>query len=125
MNHLRILICLALLSATACNSAPQLDDFDADAWRSDVLGCQGKRLEQVTALIEQKDKLIGKSQHDIMALLGTPDEHELYERTRKFFFYHLDPAAACADSSTDNSTGRDLSLRFNALDMCSEVIIRY
>lgn len=121
-------LCVSLfliVCTAACTSAPELEGFDAHAWRNDPEGCKGDRVAQVNALLSQKEKLIGKGQQEIIALLGSPSEHELYQRTRKFFYYPVDPIATCpeADSGPDNP--RVLSLRFNALDMCNEVIIRY
>ena len=116
------LLALALLLAS-CQSGVQLQDFDQTRWQSDTFGCQSQRLELYQSLLRQREQLIGLSQHEIIELLGQPDEHELYQRTRKFFYYHLDPAPSCDQYQEVNQ--QVLSVRFNALDMCNEVIVRY
>ena len=75
-------------------------------------------MDLANILVEHKDQLLGEGQTQIKKLLGQPDEHELYKRTEKFFYYNLTPGDTC-----DIETPRRLSIRFDALDRAKEVMI--
>lgn len=67
-------------------------------------------------IIENQDKLLGEGQAEVKGLLGQPDEHELYRRNQKFFYYDLTP-------TKDICQYRRLSIRFDALDRVKELMI--
>lgn len=122
---IRILVFCAVgsLFVFGCSEKPaQLEGFDKDLWISDNYGCNGERASLISTITEQKDKILSLNQNQIKQVLGTPDEHELYERTRKFFHYYLEPSSAC-DSTLTNDP-KILQIRFNALGLCNEVFIK-
>jgi len=111
---------IALIAAMAillngCYSIPQIDGFDKDQWMSEITNCEENKLDQAQLLIDQVDKLYSEGEAEIKGLLGSPDEHELYQRNQKFFYYNL--------TLKDCPEPKRLSLRFDALDRLKEVLI--
>ena len=120
--RLLFLTALSVLFGSCGKSAIKLDGFDKAAWQSDAYGCAGARMNQIELLKSYEQKLLQRSQNEIKMALGAPDEHELYERTRKFFYYYLEPGSKCGDST--NRYPRILQIRFNALDISNEIFIK-
>ncbi len=101
---------LILLTFFSCYQAPVINDFDPTQWKSSLVNCNDYRINASEEIIEQKEKLLSKNQNEIVALLGNPEKHELFDRNQKFFFYQLD----CEKT-------KELSLRFDALGRVREV----
>lgn len=108
---------LLTISLSACYSIPEIEGFDKDVWQSEM-SCDTNRLAMVQLLISQQEKLLGEGQAEIQQLLGAPDEHELYNRNQKFFYYNLTPPTGC-----ENRSFRRLSVKFDALDRVKEVMV--
>ena len=121
-KFLKIAIILITLISSCASSPDQLQLFDKQKWTEDTNGCNGDRSGMVDNLMSQKEKILSLRQGQVKSLLGTPDKHELYERTRKFFHYYLEPSNLCDSSLTANP--RTLQIRFNALGLCNEVFIK-
>ena len=112
---------LSVLIFLACGPAvPELKDVDLTAWKSDREACLGDRTGMAEAIVDQKNKLLGLSEMDVINLLGKPDRNELYSRNQKFYHYFLDPSAQCA---SPDSIPRMLSLRFNAVGLVQEAAV--
>ena len=73
----------------------------------------------VSAMESQSKKLLALSQQDVIALLGKPDENELYKRDQKFFYYFVQPSPSCKNAGADNP--KKLVIRFNAVGLAKEV----
>ncbi|MDA0194559.1 MAG: hypothetical protein O2951_05845 [Bacteroidetes bacterium] len=97
---------------------PKIDNFNASNWREDKFGCRGNRQDQLAALQENKDVLLGLNQNEMSEILGSPDEHELYERNQKFFYYYITPGSGC-DQAKPNPIR--LQIRFSAMGIANEV----
>jgi len=97
---------------------PRIEGFNTDNWREDKFGCRGKRQEQLHVLQENKVMLLGLNQNEMSEILGTPDEHELYERKQKFFYYYISPGSEC-DQAKPNPIR--LQIQFNAMGIANEV----
>lgn len=67
------------------------------------------------------DKLLALSEVDLVALLGRPDEEELYKRNQKFYYYYLQPSGNCGKTVTSNPLR--LIVRFNAVGLAKEVTV--
>ena len=117
-----ISVLLIPLLVLACTSTPTIENFDKQAWISDPYGCKNQRIQQLEVIKRQEEKILSKSQNEIKELLGRPDEHELYQRTRKFFYYYLEPSDKCDSTLTD--APRILQIRFNALGLSNEVFVK-
>ncbi|MGB3464005.1 MAG: hypothetical protein WBA74_01990 [Cyclobacteriaceae bacterium] len=118
-----LVIFIVSLVVAGCGSSPiSLEGFDVSSWRNDNYGCSGQRITQLALIRKQKEQLLGKTQNDIKDYLGAPDEHELYERTRKFFYYYLEPSDKCDGES--GSQPRILQIRFSAMGIANEVFVR-
>lgn len=110
---------LLLLVTSACRKdLPALDGIDSKAWQLDKDGCNGYRAETAARLKTETEKLKGLSEMEIMTVLGTPDQNELYKRNQKFYTYFLEPSGVCA-SPANNPTR--LVIRFNAMGLAKEV----
>jgi hypothetical protein len=122
MRSLRLNIFIALsLALGACDKPlPQLTGIDLAIWKTDKNGCNGKRADVLKSLQEQKNKLQGLSEMQILELLGRPDQNELYKRNQKFYYYWLEPGKACGQ----NAESRKLSVRFNAMGLAKEIVVR-
>lgn len=113
---------LSLLLLMACSkSTPQLENLNSELWKNDRNGCTGKRKEMLASLEAQQDKLLSLKETQIVTLLGRPDNNELYERNQKFYYYHINPAPACANA---DSVQLQLEIRFNALGYSKEIYIK-
>ncbi len=113
---------LSLLLLMACSkSTPQLENIDTESWKNDRNACAGKRQEMLDALKVQQDKLLALKETQIVALLGRPDNNELYERNQKFYYYYITPAPACENPA---SASLQLEIRFNALGYSKEIYIK-
>lgn len=98
---------------------PTLDQIDLQAWKDDKNGCSGKRDSMLKAMEAQTEKLLGLSEQEIIAIIGKPDENELYERNQKFYYYYLQPASSCSTSTIGNP--KKLVVRFNAVGLAKEI----
>ncbi|MEP5791783.1 MAG: hypothetical protein ABJ313_12670 [Cyclobacteriaceae bacterium] len=116
MKHCFILTLAILLSG--CYTTPRIEGFDTDLWKTPIKYCDQDKLELAKILEKNEDKLLGEGQTQIKKLLGQPDEHELYRRTEKFFYYNLTAGDTC-----NIVHQRRLSIRFDALDRTKEVVI--
>ena len=114
-------IIILLISISCGKPLPTLEQIDIDAWKNDKQACAGKRSAMSTALQSQSKKLLALSESEIIALLGKPDEAELYKRNQKFYYYFVDPSKACPQSAGTGT--RKLVIRFNATGLAKEVAI--
>jgi len=105
----------------SCGKAlPTLDGVDLAAWKDDKNACGDKRMAMAALIEQQKDKLLALSEDDIVAVLGKPDQNELYKRNQKFFYYFVQPAPACASATSGT---KRLAIRFNAMGLAKELAI--
>ena len=111
---------LLILLTFYCTPLPELVDFEAELWKSDEGGCKGSRIDQINILLDQKDKIMGLDQPQVIKLIGNPDEHELSKRIQKFFIYYISGGVDCENSNNNTSK---LSIRFDALGKVNEVIL--
>jgi hypothetical protein len=119
-RKMKKLFIVFLLIAVACGKPlPKLEGIDLKQWKNDRNGCNRFREKLVATMDSQKDKLKGLSEDDIIALLGRPDQNELYKRNEKFFKYFLEPGPICRM----NSSAIMLSIRFNAVGLAKEATI--
>src|SRR5574337_120960 len=115
---MRIIYILILFSLSGCwRPQPQLEGIDLKQWKDDKYACNGFRFKTLEALSAQTEKLKGLSENDILKLLGRPDQNELYKRNQKFYHYFVEVSAKC-DSTKQKA--RQLSIRFNAVDLAKE-----
>jgi hypothetical protein len=112
----------SLLSIISCTKpTPTLENIDITVWVEDKNACNGKRAAMYGEMDQQKDKLIGLTEIKIAALLGTPDEYNLYKRNQKFYYYYLQPSATCKSGNITNP--KKLLIRFTAMGIAKEVSI--
>ena len=114
------LLFLALLISSCGRDLPELEGMDLVSWKNDKNACSGNRLEMLKSIESGKEKLIALSEMDIVALLGKPDQNELYKRNQKFYTYFIQPAAVC---KTGTNHPKRLVIRFNAMGLAKEVSI--
>jgi len=115
----KLFIVLALTAGACGKPLPTLEGIDMKQWKDDKNGCHHFREKLIDTLTSQKDKLKGLSEDDIIALLGRPDQNELYKRNEKFFKYFLEPGPSCSS----DSSAMLLSVRFNSVGLAKEAII--
>jgi hypothetical protein len=120
-----IRLCLSLLFLALCvgcsKPLPELKGIDVSGWKNDVNGCNNQRASMRTAIDREKEKLLGLDEVQIVTLLGSPDQEELYSRNQKFYYYFIEPGPQCATSK--DSTAAKLMIRFNAVGLAKEVSI--
>ena len=118
LNPIVSLYLFLIVLVCACERPlPTLEGIDLSQWKNDKNGCAGKRAPMIQPLQEQKNKLQGLTEMQIIALLGRPDQNELYSRNQKFYYYSLEPGKACGM----NSESKRLSVRFNATGRAKEI----
>lgn len=107
---------------TGCTpQAPALENFDAQAWKEDRYGCDQKRKAQLASLLNQKEKLLALDEMEIVNTLGNPDQHELYTRNQKFYYYFIEPSSRCDSTVTQ---AKRLTIRFNAVGLAKEINVQ-
>ncbi len=120
MNICRSLSLLFLFIVACTASVPELDGFDAVSWKQDRNACGGERERLRANLLDQKDKLLGLSEMEMVDVLGKPDQQEIYKRSEKFFYYYLSPSSEC---ETPSPSPERLAIRFNAVGLAKEISI--
>lgn len=115
------LIFLAVLFFSCGKKLPELQGIDKKAWIEDKKGCLKNRSNMIGSLTKEKEKLLALDEMKIVALLGKPDENELFKRNQKFFYYYLHPAKECSVDTA--SVVLKLVIRFNAMGLAKEVSI--
>lgn len=115
------LVFIALMFSSCGKSLPKLEGVDLTGWKNDKNACSGKREEMLKSIDAEKAKLISLSEMDILALLGKPDQNELYKRNQKFYTYFVQASAACDSGNMEHP--RRLVIRFNAMGLAKEVSV--
>ncbi|MEQ8337198.1 MAG: hypothetical protein RIA62_07620 [Cyclobacteriaceae bacterium] len=112
---MRVTLLIPLAICFSCYNAPQIAGFDEQAWQQSI-SCDQDRLNQAAILLKNEERLLASNQNEIQELLGSPNEHELYSRNQKFFYYDLRPKC-------DTIPGQRLSIRFDALGRVNDIQI--
>lgn len=99
---------------------PVIEGLNQKEWKEDKNGCLQKRASMISKLKEQKNKLQGLSESQIIELLGRPDHNELYKRNQKFFSYYLQHGPSCL---SDSIATVKLVLRFTAMGRAKEISV--
>jgi hypothetical protein len=116
------LIVLAVSLLSCGKELPNLDGIDKKSWAEDKNACLKKRTAMIETMRTEKEKLLALNEMKIVALLGKPDEHEIYKRNQKFFYYYLEPAPGCFPDTT-RAVPLRLVIRFNATGLAKEVSV--
>lgn len=116
-RQLSLYLLLVSLVCACERPLPTLEGIDLSQWKNDKNGCAGQRVPMIQSLQEQKNKLQGLTEMQIIGLLGRPDQNELYSRNQKFYYYSLEPGKACGK----DSESKRLSVRFNATGRAKEI----
>lgn len=107
-----------ILLVSSCYSTPKIEGFDPDVWKVEIKYCDQSKVALAQVLVDHKEQLLGAGQAQVKKYLGQPNEHELYRRTQKFFYYNLTPGDTCEIEQPQR-----LSIRFDALDRAKEIMI--
>ena len=120
MRRLPLYSLLVIALFTACGKQlPVLENIDLKRWTEDRNACLGFRAAMIKALENQKEKLLGLSEQQIIQLLSRPDQNELYKRNQKFYYYFLLPSKNCSPETLKRPL--QLVVRFNAMGIAKEV----
>ncbi len=124
MRYFIISLCLiGFIALSACQETPELKGFDQKIWKEDKLGCKNQREKYIPLLLDNKDKLIGLGQNQILSLLGRPDFSELYQRGQRYYIYYYAEDKPCQDEEPDIHQDKVFKVRFSALDAVTEIVI--
>lgn len=115
-------IALLLIFCSCQTSTLKMGEIDLTKWKSDRFACNGFRVTQFDKVKSAKEDLLRYGEREITLALGVPYKTELYEKSQKFYYYYLGPAAKCQNGMTESSV-LSLRLRFNAMGYCNEAII--
>lgn len=112
---------LSVLFCLSCSRpVPELTGFDRSVWKDDPKGCSGSRIQFLASIDEQRDKLKGLSESDLVTVLGNPDKKDLSEHHEKFYTYFIEPSPDCGKGDSATTV---LEIRFNATGVSKEVAI--
>lgn len=114
------LICIGALFS--CKKNASLEGFEDEKWKNDRLGCNGIRNDLVPVVMEQKEKILGLSEAEVLKTLGRPDFQELSKRNQKFYFYYLLPGRQC-ENGLSGAKEQTLQIRLNSVGYANEVLI--
>ena len=121
---IRIFVWFACFSLflIGCQSAPDIDHFDAEAFRSDPNGCSGIRAAMKDTIFAADAQFKTLTQEEIYATLGKPDRQELAPRSQKYYVYYIEAAPGCQpEKDSTASPPLTLYIRFSAMNRASEV----
>jgi hypothetical protein len=114
--NIQILIAVSLLVVSllsGCNSKPEISNFDEKAWKEDKNGCLGLRTKSVDLILNNQKKFSGKTERNLLKLLGKPDKTAFYKRNIRNFIYFTEPGAQC--DSTGGKNGKRIIVELNAM----------
>lgn len=115
-----LLLSLLLVLTLSCGrQLPVLENIDLHKWAEDRNACLGLRSTMIKALEDQKRKLLGLTEQQIVELLSRPDQNELYKRNQKFYYYFLLPSKICSGEISKQPL--QLVVRFNAMGIAKEI----
>lgn len=120
LSSLFAIVTCVLIYSSCENPLPVIEGLNQKAWKEDKGGCLQQRASMILQLKEQKNKLQGLSESQVIELLGRPDHNELYKRNQKFFSYFLQHGPACA---ADSLITVKLVVRFNAMGRAKEIAV--
>ena len=106
----------------SCTSAIEIEGFSSEDWKADRNGCLNTRAASKPDIIEATDQILGKTEQDVLRLMGRPDKNELKRRQQKFYIYYLEPGPLCESIQASDSASY-LSIRFNATGVVNEVFV--
>ncbi len=95
----------------SCYKQLEMGGFEKNKWTSYSTDCSMYRVNIAPKIIKNKEILLESTQNEIESILGNPQEHELYKRNQKNFYYRLTPPTDCGNFEIVQY----LSIRFNGL----------
>ncbi|TAD99844.1 MAG: hypothetical protein EAZ97_07615 [Bacteroidetes bacterium] len=115
-NFLKFAFVLCLFCFSCDSKLPDLQGFDTQTWKKDVMGCESKRINLITDFEQKvKPKLKGLSEKQITDLLGKPDFLEMGKRSQKFCYYFLEKGQNCeSDQKKIEKRGKFVQIRLDA-----------
>lgn len=114
-----LLFVLVLVAFSQCKSVPDIAGFKADKWKEDVNGCDGKRIEMSIGLEQERQKLKGLAESDLVRMLGNPNEVEVLERQQKYYIYWIQNPKLCPGSKLEY---KELKIRLSAIGRVTETL---
>lgn len=118
---MRLSLLFSVLFLVSCSKPlPEITGVDFNVWKNDHKGCKSERGQFIDALKDQRDKLKGLSERDLISVLGSPDRNDLSEHHGKHYYYFVAPGPGCTGA---DSIGLSLIVRFNATGVSKEVTI--
>jgi hypothetical protein len=121
MQNFRLFSLLFIFIVGCGKSLPEIEGFDATAFKNDRNGCKGDRVASEEILIRDKQQLLALTEMQIVRVLGRPDQNEIYKRNQKFYTYFIQPAPKCNGDSLKVS--KKLIVRFNAMGLAKEIVV--
>jgi hypothetical protein len=119
-KSLSLILLSSILLLSCGKELPTLEGIDAETWKADRNGCEGKRFQMTNAMRVEKEKLLSLNEQELINVLGRPDRNELFKRNQKFYYYFLQPAPEC---KIGNEKPLKLVVRFNAMGLAKEVVV--
>lgn len=116
MKYLAFLI--GLLFLASCTHQPDLQGFDAEAFKKDRGACAGKRGQQLAWLKAHKMTFRGVTSNNMEDILGKPDIQQLADRNQEYYIYFLEPGPHCNQKA---SQSKSIAFRFSAMGIATEV----
>ena len=113
-------IIFIILISSCGKSLPSLT-INLNQWIEDRNGCLGLRSKMMATVDQEKEKLLGLTEQQIVTLLSRPDQNELYKRNQKFYYYYLQPSHDCSTPAVVSA--KQLVIRFNAMGIAKEISI--
>jgi hypothetical protein len=115
---MKIFYCISFLISLICISAckeqkPKLEGFNSEIWKSDKLGCNGKRAYLAELLFSKSTEMKGMDDDDVAELLGKPEKSNWETRGKKTYYYYFQPGRQC--SSDNILEGTKVAIEFDAL----------
>lgn len=115
----KLFLVLVLFAFSQCKSVPDVAGFKSDKWKEDLNGCEGKRMEMSIGLEQERQKLKGIAESDLVRMLGNPNEVEVLERQQKYYIYWIQNPKLCPESRIEY---KELRIRLSAIGRVTETL---
>ena len=112
---------ILVISLAGCSGENGKNDKYIE-WENDPNGCKGMRASMLPKIDSLRSSFIGKTQDEMLYLLGKPDINDLQDRSKSRFAYYIEGAEGCKETTNQSTI---LVLNFNSLNQVRFATIQH
>lgn len=108
-----LVLWISIITSSSCTKKIDLKNFDANIFKNDKNGCKNSREAEYKKLEPIKSDFVGMRETQLYEILGQPDKQQIEARSKKQYFYYLNPSKVCDSSVLESKL---LIVDFDALN---------